>query len=460
MAEKRKAPDAADAARKRKAPTIDLTATDVTPEPAAAEPTPAEPVSAAAAEPAQPAAETPPPPPPEEPPPQADAGPQASPRATPETTARAGTPLGAMLAAGVSGGVIVAAALGGLWYAGVVPPNTSAAPDTQTPQQIARLQQQVAALQNRPASSPAPGVDQKTVDALTQRVAQAETALKNLPASNGADPQVGQRLASVESAIKSGDTAISTLNKRIDDIATNATQARQEADAAGKAVSQLQSDVKDVVRNQSGTVTPAQIDGLLQRLARLEQSEKAARESVARSAAAASATRLALAAQALRNVVVSGAPYRRELAQAKALGAQASRLAPLEPFATTGIPTAEALARDLLGLLPQIRKIAAPQTQAGGSFLERLQANAGRLVHISPVSAPAGNEPTDVLARLEVATAHNDTAAAVVDIGKLPEAAQAPAKDWLARVKARAAALAASTDMAETAARALTQGAQ
>lgn len=458
MAEKRKAPDAADAARKRKAPTIDLTATDVTPEPATAEPPPSagEAVNAAAAEPAAPPIADTPPQPGE--PPRTDAGPQASPGAEAVAANRAGAPFGAMLAAGVAGGIIVAAALGGLWYAGVVPSNTPAAPDTQTPQQIAKLQQEVAALQNRPA--PTSTVDPKTVDALTQRVAQAETALKNLPASGGADPQIGQRLASVESAVKSGDTAISTLNKRIDDIAANATQARQEADAAGKAVTQLQSHVKDLARNQSGTVTPAQIDGLLQRLASLEQSEKAARESVARSTAAASATRLALAAQALRNVVVSGAPYRRELAQAKTLGAQASRLAPLAPFAATGVPTAESLARDLHGLLPQIRKIAAPQAQTSGSFLDRLQANAGRLVHISPVSAPAGNDPTDVLARLEAATAHNDIAAAVADIAKLPEAAQAPAKDWLARVKARAAALAASTDIAETATRALAPGAQ
>ena len=276
-----------------------------------------------------------------------------------------------------------------------------------------------------------------------------------MPTSGGADPQLAQRLASVESAIKSGDTAISTLNKRIDDIATNATQARQEADAAGKAVTQLQSNVKDIVRNQSGTVTPAQIDTLQQRLTSLEQSEKSARESAARSAAAASATRLALAAQALRNAVVSGAPYRAELAQAKTLGAPASKLAPLEPFAANGVPTVESLAHQLRGLLPQMQKIAAPQAQATGSFLERLQANAGRLVHISPVNAPAGDDAADVLARLEVETAHNDIAAAAADIAKLPEAAQAPAKDWLARVKARAAALAAANDLSTETARAL-----
>jgi hypothetical protein len=454
MADKRKAPDAADAARKRKAPTIDLTATDVTPVPAAAEPpSPAEPVNAMAAE---PASETPPPPPPEEPLPQADAGPEAAPRAAPAAADHAGAPFGAMLAAGIAGGVIVAAALGGAWYAGLLPANTSATPDTQTPQQIAKLQQQIAALQNRPAPSPASSIDPKTIDALTQRVAQAETTLKNMPTGGGADPQLGQRLASVESAIKSGDTAISTLNKRIDDIAANATQARQDADAAGKAVTQLQSNVKDIVRDQSGTVTPAQIDSLQQRLTSLEQAETSARESAARSTAAASATRLALAAQALRNAIVSGAPYPRELAQANALGADAGRLERLQPFAATGVPSAASLAQQLRTLLPQLRKIAAPQAQATGSFLERLQANAGKLVHISPVNAPAGDDASDVLARLEVESAHNDIAAAAADIGKLPEAAQAPAKDWLARVKARAAALAAADDLAADTARALT----
>ena len=117
---------------------------------------------------------------------------------------------------------------------------------------------------------------------------------------------------------------------------------------------------------------------------------------------------------------------------------------------------AASLAQQLRTLLPQIRKIAAPQAQATGSFLERLQANAGKLVHISPVNAPAGDDASDVLARLEVESAHNDIAAAAADIGKLPEAAQAPAKDWLARVKARAAALAAADDLAADTARALT----
>jgi hypothetical protein len=114
----------------------------------------------------------------------------------------------------------------------------------------------------------------------------------------------------------------------------------------------------------------------------------------------------------------------------------------------------------LRDVLPQMQKIAAPRAQVSGSFLDRLEANAGRLVRVSPVNAPSGDLPADVLARLEVETAHNDIDAAATDIGKLPAAAQAPAKDWLARVTARQDALAAANDLAASSARALAPGAQ
>ena len=470
MADKRKAPQGSDAARKRKAPTIDLTATDLTPPPTpepqpGADPAP-EPVAAATEAPFDP----PPLPPPEEPP-QAAAEPDAiPPAAAPRTEERRGSSLAAMLLAGIAGGVTVAIAFGGAWYAGLVPGNAPVRSDMVPKQQIVAPQQDVDALKNRPA----PSADTKATDALSQRVTQLEAALKDLPKTGGADPQLAQkltdlqsaitpltqRLSSAESAIKSGDTAVAALGKRIDDIAGNASQARQDADAAAKSVTQFDSQLKDLARNQASTVTRADIDSLQQKLSSLEQAEQSARASIIQSAAAASATRLALAAQALRTAVTSGAPYAGELAQAKALGADAGKLAALEPFASSGVPSAATLAQALRGLLPQMQKIAAPRGQASGSFLEKLQANASNLVRISPATAPSGDQPADVLARLEVEAAHNDIAAAASDVGKLPEAAQAPAKDWLARVKARQAARAAADELAATSARALTQGAQ
>jgi hypothetical protein len=305
-------------------------------------------------------------------------------------------------------------------------------------------------------------------------VAQIEAALKDIAKTGGSDPQLAQkltdlqnaitpltqRLSSSESAIKSGDTAVAALGKRIDDIAGNASQARQDADAAAKSVAQMDSQMKDLARNQASTVTRADIDAVQQKLSNLEQAEQSARAGIKQSAAAASATRLTLATQALRNAVTSGGPYAAELAQAKTLGADANKVAALEPFSANGVPSAAALAQALRGLLPEMRKIAAPRAQASGSFLEKLQANAGNLVRISPANAPSGDQPADVLARLEIEASHNDLVAAASDVAKLPDAAQAPAKDWLARVRARQAALSAADDLAASSARALTQGAQ
>ncbi|MGN6571911.1 MAG: COG4223 family protein [Pseudolabrys sp.] len=478
MADKRKAPQGPDA-RKRKAPTIDLTATDVTPppQPAAAEPLhepepPVQPEPLAAApfeRPPEPPPSEPPQAPPPNDPPRASAEPE-NPRVGPAAQGRSATSIASMLLAGVAGGVIVAAALGGAWYAGLMPANRPVRSDMVPKQQIVALQNDVDALKARPA----PTVDTKVTDALTQRVAQLEAALKDLPKSGGADPQLAQKLAelqstitpltqrlsSAESAIKSGDTAVAALGKRIDDIAGNASQARTDADAASKTVTQLDSQVKDLARNQASTVTRADIDAVQQKLSSLEQAEQAARASIKQSTAATSATRLALASQALRNAVTSGTPYQAELAQAKALGGDAAKLAALEPFASSGVPSTAMLAQQLRAMVPQMQKIAAPRAQPTGSFFEKLQANAGNLVRISPANAPSGDQPADVLARLEIEAAHNDIAAAAADIRKLPDAAQAPAKDWLARVTARQAALTAADDIAASSARALTQGAQ
>jgi hypothetical protein len=167
--------------------------------------------------------------------------------------------------------------------------------------------------------------------------------------------------------------------------------------------------------------------------------------------------RLALMAAALRDAVERGAPYKDELAQAKALGADDAALAPLAALAASGVPSQQALARALNDLMPALIKAAGVQDTPGG-FLERLQANASSLVRINPVNAPLGDKPSDVLARLEVDAAHADIAAAVNDIGKLPEAAQQKAVDWLGKANARQKALAAARSFAADSARGLVSG--
>src|SRR5450759_617173 len=88
-------------------------------------------------------------------------------------------------------------------------------------------------------------------------------------------------------------------------------------------------------------------------------------------------------------------------------------------------------------------------------FLERLQANADRLVRIRPVDAPPGDDASAVLARIEIDAAKADIAAALADLGKLADATRAPAQAWIAKAQARQAALAAARQYAADTARAL-----
>ena len=49
-------------------------------------------------------------------------------------------------------------------------------------------------------------------------------------------------------------------------------------------------------------------------------------------------------------------------------------------------------------------------------------------MRVTPVDAPQGDDPSAVLARIEVEAARGDISAAMSDIGKLPQAARAPAQ--------------------------------
>jgi hypothetical protein len=317
----------------------------------------------------------------------------------------------------------------GLWLTGLVPMRYAATTNTGA---------QVAA-------------DTKTIDALIQRVSKIEDAISKQPASNAG---VAERLAAADSAMKSLGIALTALNRRSDDVAATAAQARERADAAAKAVTDLRASVQDVTKNSSAGISPAELDTLQKRLAALEQSAKAARDDIAKASSADTAARLALSAAVLRDAVASGAPFAAEVAQAKSLGADEKFLAPLAPFGTTGVPTAPALTRELRALLPAMLKISGAQAPEGG-FLDRLQANAGKLVRIRPVDAPPGDDASAVLARIEIDAAKADIAAALADLGKLADATRAPAQAWINKANARQAALAAARQFAADTARAL-----
>ena len=392
MAEKRTTQDPAAGGprRRRRAPTIDLTATEVQQAATGGSPT------------------TQSPPAPEEPPVAHDAKPE--PDVT--TGGRSSSGQTAWLSAPVlAGGVVGAAAflivLAALWFAGVVPPRSVASSD---------------------ASS--------QVDALAQRITKIEGMLAKIPAN---DPAVSERLAAADNAMKSVGIALAALNKHSEDAAAGAADARARADAAEKAVTQLRNSVQDLSKNTSAGLSPADVDVVQKRLTALEQAVK--------SAPVDSAARLALSAAALRDAVASGMPFTAELDEARSLGADERALKLLAPFATNGLPTAAALGKELSALIPAMVKASGGQSPSGG-FLERMEANASKLVRIRPVGAPAGDDASAVLARTEVEAAHADIDGALADLAKLDAATRALAQGWIEKARARQAALAAARQLA------------
>jgi hypothetical protein len=389
MADKRTTPEAAASAspRKRAAPTIDLTATEVPPVAAADHDT-------------APAGKEP-----------SGDDPSGDPWEWLSANIKA-------LAAGAAGAAIMTLVLFGLWLTGIAPARYAGSTVVST-------------------------VDTKSIDALNGRVAKIEDAIAKLPAG---DASVTERVTAAENAIKALGLALAALNRRSDDVAANATLTRDRAEAAEKAVTELRSSVQDAAKNAAAGISSAELDVLEKRIAGLEQAAK--------TAATDTPARLAMSAAALRDAAVSGAPLTAELAQLKSLGADDKALAPLEPFAASGVPSPAALAQELHALLPAMLKLSGAQAPEGG-FLERLQANAGQLVRIRPVDAPPGDDASAVLARLEIEAAHNDITGALSDLGKLPDAARAPAQTWIAKAQARQAALTAARASAVETARAL-----
>ncbi len=235
----------------------------------------------------------------------------------------------------------------------------------------------------------------------------------------------------LEQAIKPLQTAVTDLARRTEDNATAIREARGHADAALVAA--------DAARV---AVERTNVEALSNRIVALESASKSLTDDVAKSLAAAGdkPLRAAVAAQALQAAVERGDPFAAELAAAKMAVPNAQGLAPLEPFAANGLPSAATLARQLSEVTPAILRAAAAPEPAGG-FLDRLQANAERLVRIRPIDEAPGDDPVAVVSRAQAKASRSDLTGAVAELNALPANLRAPADDWIKKVEARTAAV-------------------
>jgi hypothetical protein len=383
--------------RRRPAPTIDLKATEV-----ASDPTPA------AAEAGQ----------------KADA---ERPEASKENAGAAATRepvFWPALGAGMAGAALTLAIVGLVLLATGRDKDTGAADA-----RMAKLEQELADLAKQPApSNPDLAVRLQKLEAQVGTLAAA-------PARPG-DPGLASRLTAIDTEIRSLRDTTEALSGRTEDIAAGVADARRRADANAAALAELaQKPAPAGAPAAESADTAAMLSALMDRVGALEARASGGDDQAARAA---------VTAATLAAVVARNAPFAAELKAAQAQAADAKALAPLEPFAVTGLPRPNVLARELAGLEPELlAAVAAPP--APGGYLDKLKANAGKLFDIRPIDqAPVGDEPSAIIVRAQFKASRGDLDGALMELAKLPAPVRAMAQAWIGKVEARMAALAAS----------------
>lgn len=374
-------------AAKRTPPTIDLDASDVT------DTTPPAAEASAASE---------PPPEQTEPAPDAESMP-------PKARASSSSILVSALAGAVAGGLVIGGATLVGWPSGPAPVST------------APLADNIAA-------------NKVDIDRLGTRVAKVEADAAKPAARPAADPAIAARLDAVE---KSATALRNDLG---------ALRAQNEKTAA--ALNDMKSaSPQAAVSEPQGTLS-VDMSAIEERLGKIE------RATAALSAAAAapvpapqppaedSRIRRLDALISLDKAVRRGSPYVAELAAARSVAGENDALKALDPFAQTGIPNADALSKELLGLLAQLTP--KPEVQpAPSGIVERLQQSFAKLVRIQRTDAQASGS-VGVIARATAAAQRNDVNAAKRELLLLPPSDSALVRPWIAKVDGRDKALAAS----------------
>jgi hypothetical protein len=343
----------------------------------------------------------------------------------------------ALFGAGAVAGAIVVLAviLSGLWPA---PDNSAGALDAR----VAQLEGRVRELATRPPTS---GVNAQALDDLASRVAKLEAA-KPVAVAGTPDEAIANRIAGLEGELKAIEESVGMLGRRSDEASTAAREAGARADAAAAAVA----DLARKLPPPQPAVQKSDLDALAARVAAVEGAQKALQAELAkRPQATDQPGRFAVAATALNAAVESSAPFTGELAAVKALTADPG-VATLEPFAASGLPTPAALARELATVAPAVLQAGGAGPNEG-SFLEKLQANAEKLVRIRPTDEGAGTDTAAVVARAQAKAARGDIAGAAAELQALPSDVRAPAVAWIEKAQRRAAAVEVSQRLAAAA---------
>ena len=293
----------------------------------------------------------------------------------------------------------------------------------------------------QPAQPPVPQVNAGAIDELTGRVA-------------GLEAKIG-RQASSDQALTA---RIDGLEKSAGVLRGELATSRAQSDKLTAAVDQMKAMPRDAAASAPDLSAVNDRIARIESAVRMQTAELAQQGNKIAEVGAADAKpaddtplRRVIAATLLDVAVRHGDAYTAPLEAAKQFAENPDTLKPLDAFAASGVPSAGALCRELLEIVP---KLAPPPPSAaattGTSIVDRLQAGAAKLVRIERTDA-AGTDRGSVVARITRAALRNDLGEAQRELKTLAPADRTAAQAWLEKVEARAAALAASRTFADNA---------
>ncbi|MCV2872724.1 hypothetical protein OEZ71_10510 [Defluviimonas sp. WL0050] len=295
---------------------------------------------------------------------------------------------------------------------------------------IAALSAEIEAIRSDPAA-------QTAADA---QAAFAEQTGQDLQALRGMLDDMAARLDTESQRLASVDDRLAEIEKRpVEGGAASATA----LEAFGREMEALRGEIAA----QKADTTAAQEQIAAAASSATERIEAAEAETARLHAEAADAARLAQARAAigrLQAALDSGKSLEEGLADLKAAGVEPPQVLVDQ---AQGVPSLAAL-RD--GYPPAARAALSSSLKetAGGSTMERITAFLRSQSGARSLSPRAGEDPDAILSRAEAALGAGDLAAAVSEIGMLPEAGQMHMAEWLALVERRMAAVEAVAALA------------
>jgi hypothetical protein len=265
---------------------------------------------------------------------------------------------------------------------------------------------------------------------LTARVARVEAAAaKSPPPAPAPDPTLASRTEAVERSLAAVREEVGRVNGQL------------------RTITSSLNELKTMPRDGAVAAAP-DLGPLTERLTQLEEATRALASDRKPTADDINVRRL-VAANTLDAAVRRSEPFAAALAVAKQVAADPNALAPLDAFASRGIPPEANYLRDIVLVLQRLadgnaakaKSADAEKSSAGAGILDWLQS--AKLVRIerdrgsATAAAPAASASPAAVRR-------EDLAAARKDVAGLPQATDPQIQAWLKSVDAREAALAAA----------------